>query len=112
MYQTMPENDANMIFAMLFGGYNIEKDILEAYSITGIIHILSISGSHISLISLFLLSLYIETMDSIYSSQHPYHLNKPYVTLSAVHNNSFDQNPFYRYKAQHFLFSSYPYPYK
>ena len=57
MYQTMPENDANMIFAMLFGGYNIEKDILEAYSITGIIHILSVSGSHISLISLFLLSL-------------------------------------------------------
>ena len=58
MYQVMPENDANMIFAMLFGGYNnIEKDILEAYSITGIIHILSVSGSHISLISLFLLSL-------------------------------------------------------
>ena len=26
MYQVMPENDANMIFAMLFGGYNnIEK---------------------------------------------------------------------------------------
>ena len=58
MYQAMPENDANMIFAMLFGVYNnIEKNILEAYSITGIIHILSVSGSHISLISLFLLSL-------------------------------------------------------
>ena len=51
-------------------------------------------------------------MVSKYFLQHPYHLNKPYVTLSAAHNNSFEQNPFYRYKSQHFLFSLYPYPYK
>ena len=42
---------------------------------------------------------YIEIKDSKYSSQHPYRSSKPYVILSAVHNNSFDQNPFYRYKA-------------
>ena len=58
LQKIMSDNDAHMLFAMLFGGYNnIDKDLLDAYSTTGIIHILSVSGSHISLLSAFLLSL-------------------------------------------------------
>lgn len=54
----MPADDAYMIFAMLFGGYdNIPAELLEAFSLTGIIHVLSVSGSHISLIAGFLLSI-------------------------------------------------------
>lgn len=58
LLKAMPPDDAYMIFAMLFGGYgNISPELLEAFSLTGIIHILSVSGSHISLIAAFLLSL-------------------------------------------------------
>ena len=58
LLSVMPSDDAYMIFAMLFGGYsNIPAELLEAFSLTGIIHILSVSGSHISLIAGFLLSL-------------------------------------------------------
>ena len=52
----MPAQDANLFFAMLFGGYaNIDDTLLSAYSTTGIIHILSVSGSHITLLTIFLL---------------------------------------------------------
>lgn len=52
----MPANDAHLLFAMLFGGYNqIDDSLLTAYSTTGLIHILSVSGSHITLLIMFLL---------------------------------------------------------
>lgn len=52
MSKVMPHNDAAAIFAMLFGGYEgIRPELLEAFTTTGIIHILSVSGSHISLIA-------------------------------------------------------------
>lgn len=58
LLSVMPADDAYMIFAMLFGGYNnIPAELLEAFSLIGIIHILSVSGSHISLIAGFLLNL-------------------------------------------------------
>lgn len=58
LQEVMPENNANTIYAMLFGGYNdIDEELLEAFSITGIIHILSVSGSHISLLIGFILNL-------------------------------------------------------
>ena len=58
LQNTISKNNASMLYAMIFGGYNnIDDDILEAYTITGIIHILSVSGSHISLLALFLLYL-------------------------------------------------------
>ena len=58
LLSVMPSDDAYMLFAMLFGGYsNIPAELLEAFSLTGIIHILSVSGSHISLIAVFLLSI-------------------------------------------------------
>ena len=54
----MPEDNANTIYAMLFGGYNdIDQELLDAFATTGIIHILSVSGSHISLLIGFILSL-------------------------------------------------------
>lgn len=52
MERAMTSDDAAALFAMLFGGYNgIRPEVLEAFSITGIIHILSVSGSHITLLA-------------------------------------------------------------
>lgn len=52
MESVMPGEDASAIFAMLFGGYGgIKPELLEAFTVTGIVHILSVSGSHISLIA-------------------------------------------------------------
>ena len=52
MQSVMPAADAAAIFAMLFGGYDgIRPELLEAFTATGIIHILSVSGSHITLLA-------------------------------------------------------------
>ena len=52
MTEVMPRTDAAAIFAMLFGGYEgIRTELLEAFTVTGIVHILSVSGSHISLLA-------------------------------------------------------------
>ena len=52
MQQVMPREDAAAIFAMLFGGYrDLQPELLAAFTATGIVHILSVSGSHISLIA-------------------------------------------------------------
>ena len=52
MTQVMPRADASAIFAMLFGGYDgIRPELLEVFTVTGIVHILSVSGSHISLLA-------------------------------------------------------------
>ena len=48
----MPKTDAAAIFAMLFGGYDgIRPELLESFTATGIVHILSVSGSHITLLA-------------------------------------------------------------
>jgi len=52
LQRVMSEGDAAAIFAMLFGGYEgIRPELLSAFTITGIVHILSVSGSHISLLA-------------------------------------------------------------
>ena len=52
MQRVMPEQDAAAVFAMLFGGYDgIRPELLEAFTTTGIVHILSVSGSHITLLA-------------------------------------------------------------
>ncbi len=52
MAQVMPGQDGAAIFAMLFGGYDgIKPELLEAFTVTGIVHILSVSGSHITLMA-------------------------------------------------------------
>ena len=57
LQKAMPPEDAGLIFAMLFGGYSgIAPELLEAFTVTGIVHILSVSGSHISLLAGFLLN--------------------------------------------------------
>ncbi|BEU87323.1 DNA internalization-related competence protein ComEC/Rec2 [Selenomonas sp. TAMA-11512] len=49
---SMSEADAAAIFAMLFGGYEgVNPDLVEAFAVTGLIHILSVSGSHITLLA-------------------------------------------------------------
>ena len=57
LLKIIPEEDGYLIFAMIFGGYNnINAEILESFTITGIVHILSVSGSHISLLTGFILN--------------------------------------------------------
>ena len=52
MQRVMPEGEAAMLFGILFGGYEgIEPEIVEAFSATGIVHILSVSGTHIALVA-------------------------------------------------------------
>lgn len=52
MEEVMPKQDAAALFAMLFGGYTgIKPELLEAFTATGIVHILSVSGSHITLLA-------------------------------------------------------------
>ena len=52
MSAVMPADDAAAIFALLFGGYEgVSADLLESFTATGLVHILSVSGSHISLVA-------------------------------------------------------------
>lgn len=52
MEHVMPKQDAALLFAMLFGGYEgIKPELVAAFTATGIIHILSVSGSHIALLA-------------------------------------------------------------
>lgn len=52
MEKVMPKQDAAAIFAMLFGGYEgLREELTEAFTRTGIVHILSVSGSHVSMLA-------------------------------------------------------------
>lgn len=52
MARVMPRGDAAVIFAMLFGGYGgIDPAVVSGFVTTGIVHILSVSGSHVSLLA-------------------------------------------------------------
>ena len=49
---SMKESDAATIFAILFGGYQgLDESLVESFTATGIVHILSVSGSHITLLA-------------------------------------------------------------
>ena len=53
MTKVMSAEDAAAIFAMLFGGYaGINPEVIEEFQTTGIVHILSVSGSHMSLLAM------------------------------------------------------------
>ncbi len=52
MSEVMSSEDAAAIFAMLFGGYaGINPELVTEFQTTGIVHILSVSGSHMSLLA-------------------------------------------------------------
>jgi competence protein ComEC len=52
MKAAMPESDAAILKGALFGGYSgIPSDAVREFAATGIIHILSVSGSHIALVA-------------------------------------------------------------
>lgn len=56
--EVMPPRDAAMLFAMMFGGYSgISPEWIEDFSVLGIIHILSVSGAHVAVVSGFVLLL-------------------------------------------------------
>lgn len=53
----MPKKDAAVLAGMTLGGYDgIEDETVRSFSTTGIVHILSVSGSHIALLIGFILS--------------------------------------------------------
>lgn len=53
MAEVMSSEDAAAIFAMLFGGYaGLNPELVEDFQTTGIVHILSVSGSHMSLLAM------------------------------------------------------------
>ena len=53
MAEVMSRDDAAAIFAMLFGGYaGINPELVEEFQTTGIVHILSVSGSHMSMLAM------------------------------------------------------------
>ena len=53
MARVMSTEDAAAIFAMLFGGYaGLNPELVEDFATTGIIHILSVSGSHMSMLAM------------------------------------------------------------
>ncbi len=52
MKKVMSNEDAAAIFAMLFGGYaGLNPELVEDFQTTGIVHILSVSGSHMSMLA-------------------------------------------------------------
>lgn len=52
MEEVMPREEAAAVFALLFGGYEgISPELVNDFTTTGIVHILSVSGSHISLLA-------------------------------------------------------------
>ncbi|MCE5286913.1 MAG: DNA internalization-related competence protein ComEC/Rec2 [Pelosinus sp.] len=52
MRAVMPEKDAAILAGMLFGGYDgIPAEWVQEFAITGIVHILSVSGTHIALLA-------------------------------------------------------------
>ena len=52
MSQVMSPEDAAAVFAMLFGGYaGLNPELVEEFQTTGIVHILSVSGSHMTMLS-------------------------------------------------------------
>lgn len=53
MASVMSREDAAAIFAMLFGGYaGLNPELVEDFVTTGIVHILSVSGSHMSMLAM------------------------------------------------------------
>ncbi|MBR3745491.1 MAG: ComEC/Rec2 family competence protein, partial [Selenomonadaceae bacterium] len=53
MSQVMSPEDAAAIFAMLFGGYaGLNPELVEEFQTTGIVHILSVSGAHMSMLAM------------------------------------------------------------
>ena len=55
--KTMDHRDSAVLAGMVLGGYDgIENDIIYNFSTTGIVHILSVSGSHIALLIGFVLA--------------------------------------------------------
>lgn len=53
MAKVISSEDAAAIFAMLFGGYaGLNPELIEEFQTTGIVHLLSVSGSHMSMLAM------------------------------------------------------------
>ena len=52
LLRAMPDTDAALVMGMLFGGYEgIDRQTVRDFAATGIVHILSVSGSHVALVA-------------------------------------------------------------
>lgn len=54
--EAMADRDRAAVMAMLFGGYSdLDPGLVESFTLTGIVHILSVSGSHMALLAAIVL---------------------------------------------------------
>lgn len=54
--EAMAPRDRAAVMAMLFGGYSdLDPGLVESFTLTGIVHILSVSGSHMALLAVIVL---------------------------------------------------------
>ncbi len=52
MQKRMPKEDQAVIMGMLFGGYDeLSPEVVRDFSTTGIVHILSVSGTHVAMVA-------------------------------------------------------------
>ncbi|QSZ26758.1 DNA internalization-related competence protein ComEC/Rec2 [Aceticella autotrophica] len=52
---SMPKNDAEFVSSMILGDYSIDDATMNSFRITGIAHVLSVSGLHVGVIALFII---------------------------------------------------------
>ncbi|MBE0069546.1 DNA internalization-related competence protein ComEC/Rec2 [Thermoanaerobacterium thermosaccharolyticum] len=52
---SMPKNDADFVSSVILGEYNVEDDILNSFRITGISHIIAVSGFNFGLLTVFMM---------------------------------------------------------
>ncbi len=56
--QNLPSETANLAYSLLFGGdENLSQDMLTLFSSTGVVHIISVSGLHVAVLTVLILGL-------------------------------------------------------
>lgn len=54
-FNSMPKNDADFISSVILGQYNIEEDVLSSFRVTGLTHIIAVSGFNFGILTLFMM---------------------------------------------------------
>ncbi|MEG6566162.1 DNA internalization-related competence protein ComEC/Rec2 [Thermoanaerobacterium saccharolyticum] len=54
-FNSMPKNDADFVSSVILGQYNIEEDVLNSFKVTGLTHIIAVSGFNFGILTLFMM---------------------------------------------------------
>ncbi|MDI3311704.1 MAG: ComEC/Rec2 family competence protein, partial [Thermoanaerobacterium sp.] len=52
---SMPKNDADFVSSVILGQYNVEEDVLNSFKVTGLTHIIAVSGFNFGILTLFMM---------------------------------------------------------